>query len=341
LWSIAAPSFPTWKRPRSWASYTRAVWQFERVCREFNPDIVHIHFPLGQCLPVVGACALPHKWRLVTTVHGSDIRVSPQADGRVRMWQDRLFRRTDVVTSVSKALLEDAIRLHPCIAGKGRVIYNGVDPTWFDKKLATNDRADKCVLFVGRLHPMKAVDVLLRAWKLALPRLPGKQLWLAGDGAERESLAALARELSIESEVKFLGKKTSAEIKNLYPNSQLVVLPSRHEGLPMALIESGACGAIRLGTRVAGITEVITDGSTGFLVEPNSPEALAEGMIRATSMNAEERQRMSILTREQMRRYFSQETIVLEYLDLYQNLAALKAVPAPCVAETEEVGDER
>ena len=105
IWSIAGPSFPTLRRPRSWASYLRSLWQFEKVCQEFRPDIVHVHFPLGQCIPLTGARVLPHRWRVVTTVHNSDIRISPHSEPRLRPWQERLFRMSNAVTSVSESLL--------------------------------------------------------------------------------------------------------------------------------------------------------------------------------------------------------------------------------------------
>jgi glycosyltransferase involved in cell wall biosynthesis len=320
LWSIAGPSFPTGRRPRSWASYLRALWQFEVVCRQFQPDIVHVHFPLGQCLPVVGADVLPHGWRLVTSVHGSDIRVSPQADPRLRVWQNRLFQRSDVVTSVSKGLLVDTIHLYPCVSSKAQVIYNGVEPSWFEPHEKADCGPDKYVLFVGSLHPKKGVDILLRAWSRACHHLPGTQLWLVGEGTDGGSLETLARDLGIGPLVKLLGWKSAAELRSLYHAAQLFVLPSRSEGLGMVLLEAGACGAIRVGTRIPGITEVITDGLTGFLVEPESPEALADAMVRATRLGDEERRRMSGATQESVRTRFTQEIVVSKYLDLYQKL---------------------
>ncbi len=333
LLSISASRYPTWKEPRSWASFARSIVQLRKVCRMFKADILHVHFPVGQCLPLVGACTFPRRWGLVTTLHGSDIRVYPRGNSRVRVWQDRLFRHSDAVTSVSDELLQEAVGLYPSIAAKGIVIHNGVSRAWFEKGGPTDGKAEKYALFVGRLHPIKAVDVLVRAWKLAYSRLDGDQLWLVGDGAERERLFDLVRDLGIESGVRFLGKKSSDEVRKLYLSSQFVVLPSRHEGLPMVLIEAGACGAIRLGTRVPGITELIADGETGFLVEPESPEALAEGLIRAATLGGEDRRRMSRATRESVSRRFSHEEILSQYLNLYRGLAGAKSVPSPSAAK--------
>jgi glycosyltransferase involved in cell wall biosynthesis len=320
LWSIAPSRFPVWTKPRTWASYGRSVWQLERVCRLFKPDILHVHFPVGQCLPVVGACAFPHGWRLVVTLHGSGIRVYPQDDQRVRVWQGRMFRAAQGVTSVSKALLEDAARLYPCVLSKGQVIYNGVEGRWLGEGGALQGSCPRYVLFAGRLHPAKAVDVLLRAWKLASARFPQVQLWLAGDGPERERLHALARELGIDSATKFLGHQGQDELHQLYLGADLFVLPSLYEGFGMVLAEAGACGCIRLATRIPGVTEVVTDGVDGLLVEPGSPEALAEGITRALSMNADERSRMSAASREDVASRFTLDSIVSQYQALYRGV---------------------
>src|SRR6185295_18032885 len=76
-WSVAIPSSLTVRRPRSWVSFARATYQFTRVVYEFRPDIVNVHYPLTQIYSVIGAHTLPHRWRLVVTVHNSEIRVSP------------------------------------------------------------------------------------------------------------------------------------------------------------------------------------------------------------------------------------------------------------------------
>ena len=320
IWTIAGPSFPTLRRPRSWASYLRALWQFRAICHEFEPDIIHVHFPLGQCLPMTAAHMLPHRWRSVTTVHGSDIWVCPVGDPRLQVWQSRLFKCTDAVTSVSQSLLEETSCLYPCVSAKGRVIYNGIDPQWFNSALVANTGSDKFVLFVGRLHAVKAVDVLLHAWSRIHVRLPKTKLRLAGDGGEREKLKAIALNLGIESAVEFLGEKSPAELQGLYRDALLVVLPSRHEGLGMVLLEAGACGAICVGTRVTGISEVIIDGVTGFLVEPQSPDALADAILRAANLMSDERQRMSQTAKARVRTQFDQEVVITKYLDLYRAL---------------------
>jgi teichuronic acid biosynthesis glycosyltransferase TuaC len=327
VWTAAAPSYTAIRRPRSWASFARSSWQFIRVLHEFEPDIVHVHFPDAQSLPVIGAHALPHRWRLVVTVHGSDIRVAPFEEPQIRTWQARLFARADVVTAVSGPLLEDAVRLYPSIDGKACVIYNGVGAMWLQKPESHSPGQEKYVLYVGRLHAGKGVDLLLRAWKQISPRFPLVELWLAGDGPEVEKLRLLAGEFGILSKVRFLGRKRQEELPALYQNAQAVVLPSRREGFPLTLLEAGAGGCICIGTKVAGIPEIIQDGVNGLLVEPESPKALAAAISQILELPITSQSRMKEAAYRIVREQFSEEKMIFNYLQVFRLVLTQNSKP--------------
>ncbi|MFZ1006386.1 MAG: glycosyltransferase family 4 protein, partial [Candidatus Sulfotelmatobacter sp.] len=223
VWTVAASSYPRVTRPRSWASFIRSSLQFRQVLKDFRPDLVHVHYPVAQCLPVVGLAAFPHRWKLIVTVHNSDIRVSPIEAPEIGPWQWRLFDRADAITAVSQSLLDDAAAVYNNFRPKARVVHNGVGPQWFQLALTPDGKADY-VLFVGRLHHIKGVDVLLHAWKTASPLSPNTELWLAGDGPDRESLESLAKNLGVSSTVRFIGRKSEDELPLLYRNSRALVL---------------------------------------------------------------------------------------------------------------------
>lgn len=320
VWGVAVPSNLSARRPRSWASFLRSTAQFMTVVREFKPDIVHVHFPLSQCLPVVGAHFMPHKWRLVVTLHNSDIRVSPFSDPNVRIWQDRLFVRADAVTTVNQALLDDANALYLSIGKKGRVIVNGVGPQWF-QPLQPMPNGNDYLLFAGRLSHVKAPDILLKSWGQIHRSFPRTQLWLAGDGEERANLEAAARDLGIVDSVRFIGRKNHQELSSLYAHARAVVLPSRREGLPLTLLEAGAAGAICVGSRTPGIPEIIQDGITGYLVDTESVEALSTGMSKALSLSPERLWEMKHSSQKLVRERFSEEQMVTNYLQLFESLS--------------------
>jgi glycosyltransferase involved in cell wall biosynthesis len=323
VWTVMAPSVPSYRRPRSWASFARSAWQLRWIIQRFRPDVLHVHFPLGQILPVVGAHMLPHRWRLVVTVHNSEIRVSPFVDPWFRRLQQSLFARADAVTAVSSSMLADTTRLYPCVSDKGHVIHNGVGEMWFqtDHLDSTEEQQnEKYVLFVGRLVPVKGVDLLLRAWKNACLHVPDTTLWVAGDGSELGNLRSLANELGIAPLVRFLGPKKPEELRRLYRNAEAVVLPSRREGLPLTVLEAGACGAPCVTTSIPGIAEIIEDGVTGFLVEPESTDALTSGILKALRLSREERRHMRLAAQRRIGTYFSEEQLMSGYMRLFQSL---------------------
>ena len=135
---------------------------------------------------------------------------------------------------------------------------------------------------VARLEHYKGIDVLLQA--LVLVQAQGIRLTMrvAGDGAERQALESLARTLVLR-DVHFVGAVAPDMVGDELREADLMILPSRGEGLPLAIVEAMAYGLPVVATRVGGNDEVVEDGVTGLLVAPEQPEALAASVIRLAS----------------------------------------------------------
>jgi glycosyltransferase involved in cell wall biosynthesis len=149
---------------------------------------------------------------------------------------------------------------------------------------------------------------------------PDIQLWIVGDGPERQNLTALANELDISSSVCFLGARKREDLPLLYRGARMVVLPSRREGLPIGLLEAGAAGALSVATRIPGISEVIEDGVNGFLVAPESPSDLAAGVLKVLRLPRESARTLRQAARKRVLQQFSEERIVSDYVELYQSI---------------------
>jgi glycosyltransferase involved in cell wall biosynthesis len=286
--------------------------------RQFRPDIVHVHYPAAQCLPVVGASQFPRNWKLIVTVHNSDIRVSPFQEPRLRTWQARLFAYADTLTAVSQSLLDDAAELYPNFRRKAQVVHNGVGTRWFQLSL-NQETTGGFVLYAGRLHTVKGVDLLLTAWKTVSARCPGTELWIVGDGPQRQNLEDLAARLKLPG-VRFLGAKSTDELPTFYRDARVVVLPSRREGLPISLLEAGACGAICVGSRTPGIPEIIEEGITGYLVPVESVEEIAEAVSRVLELPPEPVWKMRKAARDRIAHKFSEQVMIEKYISTYQAL---------------------
>jgi len=317
-WSI--PSVPMSNGFRSWASFVRGLRQMGAVLRKFRPDILSVQCPVFQTHLVVAASWLPHRWRLAVTVRGTDVRAVLLGYPVLRPWQNRLFKRADAVIAISQSLLQDLLNLYPSVRDKAAVIPNGLDRSWFDNSANQSADNERYVLFVGRFHILKGADLLLHAWSLIQGQVAGITLWLIGEGRELRSLNSLSEQLGVSKSVRFKGYKTQAELPCLYRDAEVVVVPSRNEGLGRVALEAGACGAICVATNVGGIPETILDGVTGFLVDPESPEALAQAMLRALCLPESQKRRMSAAARAHIEQQFSRATMVAHYEQIFQSL---------------------
>jgi glycosyltransferase involved in cell wall biosynthesis len=142
---------------------------------------------------------------------------------------------------------------------------------------------------------------------------------LAGDGPERPALEAQARSLGIEGRVRFLGHRT--DIPQLLAVSDLFVLPSLYEGLPLSVLEAMAAGKPVIATQIGGTSEVVTDGETGLLVKPRDSNALAAAIQRLlTDQDLANRLARSALDR--VRHEFSSDVMVRRVSRIYQDLLA-------------------
>lgn len=143
--------------------------------------------------------------------------------------------------------------------------------------LPTSARS-RIAVYCGRLAPEKGVDVLLDAWARVSRVVPDALLCIAGDGAEKDALVAQAEKLGISSTVRFVG--AVSDPAPLLRAADAAVLPSRTEGLPVALLEAMACGLPTVATNVGGTPEVM-DESMGVLVPSENPASLGAGIVDA------------------------------------------------------------
>ncbi|MBI4574773.1 MAG: glycosyltransferase [Planctomycetes bacterium] len=171
------------------------------------------------------------------------------------------------------------------------------------------------VLCVARMVRQKGLDTLLRAVAL-LPRTRPVSLWLAGEGPERPGLERLARGLGL-SRVEFLGWR--ADVPDLLGEADVLALPSRWEGLPVAVLEAMAAGVPVVATAVDGTAETVVHGETGLLVPPGDPVGLALALDRVLG-DREAARRMGEAGRRRAGLHFRVDAMVEAYLGLYEGV---------------------
>ena len=249
----------------------------------------------------------------------SSIRVT-ETDRPFRVTIDRLTsRRVVAETCVAEAVRQWSIQ-HGLPADKLITIPNGIDcpasqpsPARIKDDLGLPDGA-RLALFIGRLHRQKGPDVLLQAARILCPQMPNAHFVLAGDGPLEGSIRRHAERYGLAGHFHLLGRRD--DVPALLAVADLLVLPSRWEGMPNAVLEAMAAGRPAVAANVGGCPELIIDGQTGLLVPPENPDALAEAIRRLLS-DATLAARMGQAARRRAEQEFSIEKMVRRNEELY------------------------
>jgi glycosyltransferase involved in cell wall biosynthesis len=197
------------------------------------------------------------------------------------------------------------------------IIPNGVDLARYSA--GRRDWAPAALLSAGRVVHQKGLDLGLRA--LAQLKEYDWQWRIAGDGPQMEALQSLARELGLAGRVVFLGWQSREDLAQWYHRSNIFLFPSRHEGMPNAVLEAMASGLPVVATRIAGNEELVLDGLTGALVEPENVEDLREALRTLLAGGAAARERMGRASRDRVEKEYSWENAARQYSRLLENLA--------------------
>ncbi len=273
--------------------------------------LVHLHIHFSGPVATVGmitslAWQIPYS----ITVHGPDEFFDQVETALARKIDNAAF-----VICISEFCRSQLMRIVPNATWKKlRVVRLGVQPTLADTSFQTGRPEVTRILCTGRLVGAKGQAILILAAALLTQRGRSLQVTLIGDGEDRRALERLAGEHRLEMKIVFAGARSHAEVMDELRHSDLFVLPSFAEGVPVALMEAMAVGVPCVSTFIAGIPELIRHEKDGLLVPAGSVENLAKAIERMM-MNSEERNRFRSSARTQ----------VLTHYNLPENLQTLAA----------------
>ncbi len=297
-WQVEIASLELAGGPRSVSRQPRLVpvrrpglARFAHWLHDFRPDLVHAHLA-----PATLACraALPFAGEpaMVAACH-------ELSDWRERRYEPlRLLARAalhhcSVVLAATEAVRAAIVAEDAGLAGRTRVLRQGTDLSGFSAVRGMRAGARALLGYrpgtfvvgaIGRLEPSAGLDLLLEAASIALHRVPGLELLIVGDGAERGRLVALASERGLSARVRFVGEQ--ADVRPYLAAFDLFAAPWRTEGSAVALAEAMAAGVPVAGSPAGCIAEVLEGGKAGWLV-PLTPEAWPEAIVRAARSRAE------------------------------------------------------
>ncbi len=257
------------------ASLFREVSQLHR---RLPIHVIHAHaaLPCGHA-----ALLLSRRLKVpfVVTIHGLDVFNSCFRNGIAARWR----RNTSITVykNASKVICVSGKIRQSLIDGMGaalaaEVVYNGTDPGLFAPG-ATIDQMPT-ILTVGTLLAGKGHELVLRAFGRVKDSHPGLRCRIIGEGADRNRFQHLTRELGINDQVHFLGRRSRVEVAEAMRNCMLFVLPSRYEGLGCVYLEAMACGKPVVACHGQGIDEIIHHGSNGWLIPVDGLDELVQGL---------------------------------------------------------------
>jgi len=326
--SVAASGVPVHVLGRRSRFDLRAIAKLAGIIRRGRFDVVHNHnfTALVAGLP---AAILGRARVAVRTEHNV-----VHTRGPARHYLSRAAAlREDAQIGVSGAVRRTHTECGRIPASRFVTVLNGIDK---DRLVPGADRAavrrelglpDDAVvcLNIGSLTEQKNRGTLLDAMA-RLSDIEALRVLVVGSGPEREKLEARAGELGLSRRVLFLGQRL--DVPDLLAASDIFVLSSDWEGLPITILEAMTSGVPCVATAVGGVPEALTDGVTGVTVEPGDPGALADG-IRALARDPELRARMAAAARDEFDLRFRGEQMVRQTEALYDMALAGRAALAP------------
>jgi glycosyltransferase involved in cell wall biosynthesis len=304
------------------------LW-YRRFIAHVQPHLLHVQHPLERSLYVRMVQRL-EGWRmpLVITAHSL---FGEHSDATIHRLMAPNLKAADRVIAVSDHVASQAMSLG-VRDDRISVIRSGVDVDRFQRmdrgvarrQLGFDDEVP-LVLFVGNLEPRKQVNVLLRALSRLHQSLPGVRLLVVGSGEsagaqdQTAPLLRLTRELHLDDVAQFVGRVDDQRLLAYYAAADVFALASSSEAQGIVALEAMACGLPVVATSVGGLIGTISDGETGFLVEPGDPARLAERLLLVLRDKTRARQ-IGAAARESVARNFSWPRTIAETVKVYRQV---------------------
>lgn len=295
-----------------------------RAIEKLAPDVVHLNMPgpydgqMGLVLPIARAAGA----RTVVTEHLPMVR---------RLWKRAAvkmiaYRSLDLAVTMTEANARFLVDRQGAPAARVRVVPNGIPrsfgasgPAGKERRWALGLRDGQvAIVYAGHILPHKGLRRLIEAIAKSTSR-ENLHLLVVGAGPDEAACRQLCVDRGLSRQVTFLGWRTSAETEQLLAAGDLLALPSEIEGLPYVLLEAMASRLPVIAGRVYGIPEVVQEGVTGLLVDPQRIDEIATALDRLAS-DPGLRIAMGTAARERFEQHFTLERQVASMEMLYRAL---------------------
>ena len=304
-------------------------------------DIIFSHYWLSG----LAANSLKEKWNIpfIQMFHTLAILKNQVAKGSEEMEPDlrvngekEVIRIADKIIASTSNEEKQLIHLYNADSNKIEVCPPGVDTSRFypipqdeAKEYIGIPKDEKMLLFVGRIEPLKGIDILIKAIAQmqksdVLSTCPHYLFIIGGDpdaddkemNNEMSKLRELCNQLGVGDMVLFLGKRDQDSLQYYYSAAEVVVMPSHYESFGLVALEAMACGIPVVATQVGGLQHLVQNGKTGFIIPDNDPIALEEKLTQLIC-NSSLRDQMSRASAKYAKS-FAWENIAERLLEIFE-----------------------
>lgn len=289
------------------------------VAERYELDLLHVHYAIPHSVAAMLAqqmVAARRRLPFVTTLHGTDVTLVGTEPSYFPITKFSI-EKSDGVTVVSDFLRHETEEVFG-IKRDIELIHNFVNCDLYKPTENRRPNPRPRLLHISNFRPVKRVQDCIRILALVRQEIDA-ELWMAGDGPERSPAERLARDLGVESAVRFLGKQD--HIERLLPQADILLMPSEREAFGLAALEAMACGVPPVAARSGGVTELITDGVDGFLAPVADINALA-GCVLRILRDPNLASQLSVAARHTAENRFATSAIIPQYEEFYRKVIA-------------------
>ena len=251
------------------------------------------------------------KWAEQTKVSSMNARIIPFFEKKM------LKLNFDCIHTVSEATKKDILSI-----GTDKPIW--IIPNSISNKSETKQVKKNQFLYLGRLVFYKNIEIILRAFKIVIKKSPDSILIIAGDGPHKESLKNIVSELNIQKNVEFKGYVSTREKINLLAESNALLFPSICEGFGLVILEAFSQNRPVLVSNIAPMSDIVSHGETGFVLNPNDEDEWAEHIMKLIDNN----QKSDIMGKNGNRileTKYNQNIMFEKLIEMYNNLVKGKS----------------
>ncbi|WP_242320274.1 glycosyltransferase [Bacillus cereus group sp. BfR-BA-01349] len=289
---------------KSLYSLLKLSYEIRKIVKRYKIQVIHSQ---SVFTTIMGKLLTPHM-PIIVTIHGLRKKHYPLANVLVKIFATKII-------AVSEEI-EHEMSYPMDVRNKLEVIYNATK--------IPEENVEKCsqdgpitIGVIARLHEEKGHMILLKAFQKLLGSNSNIELYIIGNGPEREKLEAWVQREEIDKKVIFTGFQT--DVAGILKGLDIVVLPSFREGLPLAILEAMSYGKCIIATNVGGIPEAIDDGHSGLLCKSGDVQGLLEA-LQVAVQSEELRFRLGKAADHKVKSVFSDEVCYQKIMRVYHEV---------------------